>query len=313
MLFVTILSSIVNMTPKFLEKLCLCKGLSGIDQEAIHYIHPFAIVLLLLIIARAANRSIKVTAYIGQRGVVRSICLLILLFYTSLSSTSWQLLRHLKFDGIDGVYTYLSPDIKYFGGHHIAYGLVAILCGIVIVLGLPILLLFEPLLRRWFSFFKLKPLLDQFQGCYKAKYHCFAAFYLICRLLMLAILSLDMLKPSSRFLMLQTLCLVIAMIHAWVQPYKKNGLNSLDLSILLIMLMIVSLNIGAPYALIFDSNVANDLIIAILMLLPLMMFIGFLLYSNNFCKGILFQRIPHQNEEMLELVCNFPINLCSVY
>ena len=302
MLFVTILSSIVNISPRFLERLCLARGLSGIDQEVIHYIHPLAIVLLLLIIARAANRSVRVTAYIGQRGVVPSICLLILLFYTSLSSTSWQLLKYLKFDGIDGVYTYLSPDIKYFSGRHIAYGLIAILCGIVMVLGLPFLLLFEPLLRRWFSFFKIKPLLDQFQGCYKAKCHCFAAFYLICRLLILVIFSLDMLKPSSRFLMLQILCLVIAMIHAWVQPYKNSGLNSLDLSILLIMLMIVSLNVGAPYALIFDSNVANDLIIAALVSLPLIMFIGFLLYSNNFCRGILFQRAHHQYVQLRRLV-----------
>jgi len=69
MLFVTILSSIVNLSPKFLGQLCLTEGLSGIDQEIIHYVHPLAVVLLLLIIARVANRSVRVTAILGQRGV----------------------------------------------------------------------------------------------------------------------------------------------------------------------------------------------------------------------------------------------------
>ena len=294
MLFVTILSSIVNISPKFLGKLCFTEGLSEIDQEVIHYIHPLAIVLLLLIIARAANRSVRVTAFLGQRGVVRSICLLLLLFYTSLSSTSWQLLRPLTFNGANGVYTYLSPDIKYFSGRHIVYGLIAILCGIVIVLGLPFLLLFEPLLRRWFSFFKVKPLLDQFQGCYKSKYHCFAAFYLICRLLILSVISLEMLELNYRYLILQMLCLVIAMVHAWVQPYKNSGLNSLDLSILLIMLMIMSLNIGTTYSILLGSVAANELIVAALILLPLIMFITFLLYSNNFCKYFIMRRANHR-------------------
>jgi len=216
-----------------------------------------------------------------------------LLFYTSFSSTSWQLLRPVTFDGIHGVYTYLSPKVKYFSGRHIAYGLIAILFGIFIVLGLPILLFFEPILRRRFTFIKVKPLLDQFQGCYKSKYHCFAAFYLVCRLLMLSVISLDMLEINYRYLMLQILCLIIAIVHAWVQPYKNSGLNSLDLSILLIMLMIVSLNVGTTYSVLLGSVVANELIVAALISLPLIMFITFLLYSNNFCKDFIMQRAHH--------------------
>ena len=289
-LFITILSSIVNLSPKFLGQLCLAIGLSGIDQEVIHCVHPIAVVLLLLIIARAANRSVRFTAFVRQRGVVRTICLLLLLFYTSLSSTSWLLLRPLTFNGADGVYTYLSPDIKYFSGRHVAYSLIAIFCGIVIVLGLPILLLSEPILRRKFTFIKVKPLLDQFQGCYKAKYHCFAAFYLVYRLLMLLVISLDI---NYRYLILQILCLIFAIVHAWVQPYKNNGLNSLDLSILLIMLMIVSLNVGATYSVLLGSIAANELILAVLIMLPLIMFVTLLLYSSNLCKDFIMCRAAH--------------------
>ncbi|XP_065915674.1 uncharacterized protein [Dysidea avara] len=284
--FVTILSSLVNLSPMFLGKLCLAKGLSGIDQQFVHYIHPLAIILLLLLVVVVAKRSARITFTFRKHGV-RYFCLLLILFYKSLSSTSWQLLRPLTFEGVDGVYTYLSPDIKYFSGRHILYGLIAILCGIVIVLGLPILLLFEPFLRKKYKFAKVRPILDQYQGCYKNKYHCFAAFYLICRLVMFIVISLDVLEIGNRYLVLQILCLVIILIHAWVQPYKNSVLNSLDLSILVIMLTIVSLNVGAPYAVLLGNSTANDLIVAILILLPVIMFTGFLVHSNNFCRGIL--------------------------
>ena len=47
------------------------------------------------------------------------------------------------------------------------YGVVAILCELIIVIGLPLLLLLEPFLNRKINFVRIKPLLDQFQGCYK--------------------------------------------------------------------------------------------------------------------------------------------------
>jgi len=43
-------------------------------------------------------------------------------------------MRPLKFIGVDKTYSYLSPDIEYFHGHHLVYGLVAIVCGVVIVI-----------------------------------------------------------------------------------------------------------------------------------------------------------------------------------
>jgi len=283
--FISALSSYFRLSPKFFVTLCLAKEMNTIDQQFIHYVHPFTAMLLLLIIAQLTSRSVRVTAILGRSGMVHSICLFLLLFYTSLSSTSWELLRPLKFIGVSEVYTYSSPSMKYFQGRHIAYGIVAILCMIVVVIGLPGLLLSEPVLRRKLTFIRLKPLLDQYQCCYKNKYHCFAAYYLICRLLILLILSLDMVELSNRYLMLQILCLVIIMIHVWVQPYKDPGLNSLDLSTLLVMLVLISLNVyaGAMYTTLYVIA-PNDFIVIALVLLPLIMFVGFLFYSSK-CFG----------------------------
>ena len=138
-LTVNVMSSFSKVTPQFLGKLCLTTGISGIDQQFIHYVRPLAVVLLIAIISLLARKSPKFTAFIS-REIIYAICLLILLSYTSIVSTSLLLMRSLEFHEIDKIYMYLSPEIEYFHGRHLAYGMVALLCPISIVSGLPLLL-----------------------------------------------------------------------------------------------------------------------------------------------------------------------------
>ena len=132
LLTVSIMSSFSKITPQFLGELCLTTGMSGIDQYFIHYVHPTAVILILTMISLSARSSRRISAFIS-RGIIHVICLLLLLSYTSIASTSLLLMRPLKFHGIDKIYTYLSPDIEYFHGRHLAYGIVALLCTIIIV------------------------------------------------------------------------------------------------------------------------------------------------------------------------------------
>ena len=126
----------------------------------------FHILLAIVIVARCFPRLAMI---IGQY-IIHVICLLLLLAYTSIASTSLQLLRPLTFINVDGVYI-LMVIIWHIN-------IIAILCEVIIVIGLPLLLLLEPLLSRRI---RVKPLLDQFQLCYKNKYCWFAIYYLISR------------------------------------------------------------------------------------------------------------------------------------
>lgn len=239
--FVSVLSSFAQLSPQFLGELCFVKNISGIDQLFIHYIHPIAVSLLLLFIILAARCSARITWFIS-RCIIRVICLLLLLSYTSLASISLQLLRPLRFTDIKETYTYSSPHIRYFHGRHGFYGVVAIICGLLIVIG-PLFLLLEPFLSRRINFIKIKPILDQFRGCYKDKYRWFAAYYLICRQLIFLIVYVFNDNYYTMLFYLQTACVIIAMIHIWAQPYKDELLNSLDGVTLLIMVLIVSINV----------------------------------------------------------------------
>ena len=285
---VSIISSFSKIIPQFLGELCLTTGMSGIDQQFIHYIHPSAVILILVIIIALAKRSRRISTIIS-RGIIHVICLLLLLSYTSIASTSLLLLGLLQFHDINEVYTYLSPDIKYFNGRHLAYGIVALVCTASIVIGLPLLLMLEPFLNHKLNFVKIKPLLDQFQGCYKDKYRCFAGFYMICRLLVITIIIINSFNTFIADYLLISACLLIALIHLMFKPYINKTLNKLDGMILQTIVLVAALPLLDDG---FDSAFVTT-IAFVLVFLPLIIFIITTLYLHkNHLKKLIMRLLP---------------------
>ncbi|XP_065895444.1 uncharacterized protein [Dysidea avara] len=234
---VSIFTSIAKITPRFLGQLCLVENMSGIDQQFIHYVHPLAVTIIVVLLCLSARISYRFSEFFS-RGIIRVICYLLLLSYTSVATTSLLLLRSLTFDNVDKAYTYLSPDIEYCHGRHLPYFIVAVLCTLVIVIGLPLILLLEPFLNYKINFTRMKPLLDQFQGCYKDQYRCFAAYYMICRLVIIVIIIANpTLNITVQFLQV-ALCTMLAMIQLIIRPYVSNILNIFDGFVLQIMILI---------------------------------------------------------------------------
>ena len=281
-LTVNIMSSFSKITPQFLGELCVTIGMSGIDQQFIHYIHPSAVTLILGAITLLARKSQSFSVIIS-RGIIHVICLLLLLSYTSMASTSLLLIRSLRFHDIDKVYTYLSPDIQYFHGRHLAYGIVALLCIVFIVTGPPLLLTLEPFLNRKINFVKIKPLLDQFQGCYKDKYCCFAGYYMICRLVIIIIVIANSSNDFATSYMLIVVCGIIALIHLIIKPYNNEILNQFDGIILHLIIFVTALPLFNDYESPLVITIAFVLII-----LPLLKFTAMmiLLHKNDLKKMI---------------------------
>ncbi|XP_065917498.1 uncharacterized protein [Dysidea avara] len=237
---VTIVSSLARLTPQFLGELCFVKGLSGIDQQFIHYIHPLAVLVILLLISISAKFSRRLSLFVS-RGIIHVICFLLLLSYTSIASTSLLLMRPLRFTGVSKVFTHLSPDLEYFNGRHLVYSLVAIVCGLVIAIGLPLLLLLEPFLNHKINFTRFKPLLDQFQGCYKDKYRCYASYYMMCRLVLLIIVNINVTNIFTKAYIQLVALVIMALIHLIVRPYASKVLNIVDGLVLATMILITAL------------------------------------------------------------------------
>ena len=275
---INVMSSIAKITPQFLGQLCFIANMSGIDQQFIHYIHPVAISLFLVMITVLARRSQRLSFFISK-GIIHVICCLLLLSYTSLATTSLLLMRPLIFHDVNKVYTYVSPDVEYFHGRHLVYALVAMLFTIVIVIGLPLFLALEPFLNSKINFVKVKPLLDQFQGCYKDKYHCFAGYYMICRLIIITIVIAN---PSNDFIfqyLLITACVIMALVHQIFRPYSNSVLNMFDGAIFHFLVLVSVLPLAESYNN-FDSKLAVG-ITFILVILPFMIFITMSLMINK--------------------------------
>ena len=235
--FVSIMSSIAKVTPQFLGQLCLVTDMSGIDQQFIHYVHPLAVSIIIAVICLSARISYKFSTFVS-RGIIHVICFLLLLSYTSVATTSLLLLRSLTFHSVDKIYTYLSPDIEYLHGRHLPYFILAIICTLIIVIGLPFLLLIEPFLNYKINFTRIKPLLDQFQGCYKDKYRSFSAYYMTCRLVIILIIIANTSSNDTTQYLLIIFNSLLAFIHMTIRPYGSNILNVFDGFVLQLMIVV---------------------------------------------------------------------------
>ena len=289
---VTITSSIAKVIPQFLGQLCLFKNMSGIDQQFIHYVHPLAVLVILLLIKRLPRHFKRFSTFIS-RGIIHAICFLLLLSYTSVATTSLLLMRSLTFVDVDNVYTYLSPNIRYFHGRHLVYGVITIMFILLVVIGLPLLLLLEPFLKRKVNFYRIQPLLDQFQGCYKAKYHYFAAYYMICRLIIIAIIIANLTEAYISQCLLIIASIMIALIHLIVRPYSNNILNMSDGVILHLMILVAVLPLFEHYDT-FDSSLLVAIAIA-LVILPLLNFVVIKIFTLKF-KDIIKNIINYCNK-----------------
>ena len=293
--FINIMYSIAKLTPQFLGKLCLVKGISGIDQHFIHYIHPLAVAFILIMITLVARCSHRISSLLSK-AIIRVICFLLLLSYTSVTTTSLLLLKYLKFSDVTKIYAYLSPDSEYFHGRHLAYGMIAILCTITVVLGLPLLLFLEPFINHKINFTKIKPILDQFQGCFKDKYRWFAAYYMICRLVIISISTVFTSNDSTARYLLITVCAVIVLVHLITKPYNSKTLNIFDAILLLLLVLTTVL-------LLIDFTESNLVIQVTLLLLILPLMIGgitCLLAYKGCIKGVLislFKRVDDDNSK----------------
>ena len=291
----TILSNFAKLTPRFLGSFCITSdtGWNGIDQQFFHYVHFFVIYVLIICLRIICLRRCSFSIWqclkcLGllkclrlfrcspsfrcsllfrvNKNMQRFICCFYLLSYTSFASTSLQLLLPLTFQDVEGAYAYNSPDLKYFHGRQLAYGIAAIFVVFMIII-FPVFLLLEPLLSRKVNFIRMRPFLDAFQGCYILKYRQFAGFYLVCRFAILAAFY-GVNSHYVRSFVMQSLCTAFAIFHGYFMPYKSMFLNILDLFILIIAIFVASFNTTKSVT---SFHSADSFIIILIVTTPLIL------------------------------------------
>jgi len=296
------LSSIGTLKPPFMQYLKLCMGKAEkIDHIALVYIHPVIVFTIVVTIFVSSRKFVFVARFLRQYINSKSICLLVLLSYSSVSYTSIQILRPLAHfevkDNLLGMFKgfkpYWSPNIPYFEKFHLIYVILAILCEIIVGFGFPFLLLFQRYLTRHhnMNFMSIRPIIDQLEACYRNECYWFSAYYLICRQVIYGvdiigdvIFATFMQKQQytfAKFMVLLIVCCVIMVVHLWFQPHRIRSVNILDGAILLsLLLLLFSCLDGFNFRISFT-----------LWILPLVFFVNYLAYSTKAQHFVIFTSV----------------------
>ena len=289
LLFVSILTSVTQLNPQFLGymQICFSTDFTILQQQAFLYFNPVVIsifVLLVIGISRCFSKYIK----FADNTVVKAICLLLLLSFTALTETSFSIINPVEFSEIPNrLFVNIEPSTEYFNtSEHLPWFIIALVTVVFLVIPFTLLLLFAPILNKCFNLNKIKPFLDEFQGCYKDKFRWVAGYYFLARFIYLIILTAPRYLPIVVQYMIQLLSFLVLVIHMLLQPYQNNWLNFAD-SLLLADLVLVTLLFGSTAGVVFKSiPEVRIAIIYILILVPIIYFIVVIIVTigNRFFK-----------------------------
>ena len=270
--FISIFESFSQLQPEFLSfvpfpfVLESCKGLCTVGLQ---YIFPLSILIFLLslvpILSNCSPEKCQKFAF-GSNTWVKSICLMFLLTFTSLTETSIRILHPRRFDGIEGNYISLQPQTRYLEDqwrHKLLFSL-ALIIEILLQLIVAIILL-SPCLIRICNPLKLKPFLDEFHGGYKEKYHFMATSYFIYRQIILLIT----LSPNytDAIVAMHLVTMVMLILHLAIRPYRSRLLNIID-GVFLTTLVLISYIYAIPYFQNEDRRTFRIVIISTLLIFP---------------------------------------------
>ena len=225
---------------------------------------------------------------------MQSISLLVLFTFWSLASTSINILQFTMVG--QNVRVQVQPDLPYFTGLHLPLAVISIMFLLFLVFPLVTFLMFSQFLWKCVNLSKIKPLLDEFQSCYKKSYRWYPTIYFIAWLLIVAVSNLAS-YLTIYFIVFLTLCVLFATF----QPYEVWWLNAMDMLLLLDLLVMTLLLL--QQTLVTAENKVITGVVYLLVLLPFVFFtIGiFILFATQCgCKNC----YNRQSEQLIEIPVN---------
>ena len=322
-----------NLNPLVLEDMsfCLYKNASALDIMAISYITLVYAFLLTIGIAYLMNKfkfykccKFQKKNETVQGSIIHGLSSFLILCYAKCTQTSIMLITYVTIRGKGAQPKYRAAfyngAIHWFGKEHLTYAIPAIVMLILIAIIPPILLLVYPIHYKVLSLLKiseircikiifrplekLKPMLDSFQGRFKDEFRFFSGLYFLNRLIILLNTSLN--SFHEIYFILSIHLLVLLVLHAICQPYKKRIHNIVD-TLLLVDLAAINAITTYNFAK-ANSNAISTKMFGLaqssLMILPLLLGAIIILVKSSFCIKFLYklkpirQDILHKNDNM---------------
>jgi len=139
-------------------------------------------------------------------------------------------------------YAYYAAYMSYFGKDHLPFALLALLFGIVFVIGFPLALFFSNHIIRFCGLDRLMGVFDTFRQPFRRERYItdFAVFYFLNRLVLLT-LHISLSSGPIHDVIIGITCVVILVIFLVCKPYvdmEMNFFDGLQLTNLVIMAVV---------------------------------------------------------------------------
>ena len=228
---------------------CLWKGARTLDMISIKYVSVIYAVILIkgfVYMFKHCTCISKCPKVSPSYSAVQGLTAFLVISYFQCSRITFLILNRETPRGIGGSHykdiVFWDGSLTYFSPKHLQYAIPAIICLIFFVIPFPLILLFNGLLLKcesqlssrfyfmrrsmpWTKIhYRMKPLLDSFQGTFKDQYRFFSGLYFLYRILILASLVMATTVVQYYFL-LEVMLIIIIIIQAIVQPFQKKTHN----------------------------------------------------------------------------------------
>jgi hypothetical protein len=257
---VNIVQSLFLMNLEILGNIpwCFAKVTSTMISFSLYYLGPILVWIFLFIIV-IVGRCCPRVLYKIQKSPVQALCLLMMLSFWSIASTSVQLLVPVKFG--EGYRSYVDPQMTYFRGWHILFGLLAIASIVIIIIPFIGILSISNItfLSHFLRLYRFKPIFDEFQSCYRDQCRWYCVVYYITWIIYLMI--------ADYLIATQILFVLILSLHFLLEPYKYRLQNVIDMFLLLDLIFINFLLSQMDKN--DESTIFQQVLIYIMILLPL--------------------------------------------
>lgn len=213
---------------------CLWKGMNDLQKVSFGYVAPVYQILVLFVFAKLLSKF-----SVFQGNFFRPFCTIVVLSYSGIVNVTFKQLRPVYICSEWRVYIFAAH--KFFTGQHAIHASFAILVLLLVILPFPVMLAYSSLFtsrsRRLSQI--CMPLLDVLQSCYRPERSWFAAYYIVCRLIVV-LLHTYIPEINTRHKILQIFCVTILLLFLYLKPYKSDILAKID-TFFLSYLVLISL------------------------------------------------------------------------
>ncbi len=212
-------------------KTCLYDGMNDIDAALLSFIFPVYLLLILVLITVFVKlvHNKHLVKFLNTINITHVFATLILLSLTSIMRSCIDALNFtdINVEGEINRRWWIDPSQDYFESSHIALVFIAIIFLLVFPLPLLIVLLFPQFFLRYS---RLKPLLDAFIAPLRQESLFWVGLRIACRIFFLL---LSLLEDKYLFPILSLFIAFLAVLEAYIKPFKNTLQNLVDLSIML--------------------------------------------------------------------------------